>query len=95
MKELKFKKNEPEIKSGIDYFEGKFIAIRKEIDELRDQMHLLKMKLAAYSRVGKPLDYKTYLSDHHVMLKGRYITFRKTFDKVKIGFSDFEGKWMI
>ena len=94
LKELTHKKNEPEVKTGIDHFEKQCIDIRKEIDELRHEMHILKMKLAAYSREGKQPDHKTYQADHHPVLKKRYVNFRKTFDKLKIEFSDFEGRWL-
>jgi hypothetical protein len=90
--ELAAKKNDPGVKTGIDYFEKEFIAQRKEIDALRDQMHLLKMKLASDSRKSKLLDYRTYQADNHPDLKKRYLAFRKTFETVKNKFKDFEGK---
>ena len=91
---LSLKKNEPEIKTGIDYFEQKFSLLRKEIDDLRNEMHLLKMKLAAYSREKKPLDYKIYQADNHIASKKRYLAFREIFEKVKKEFGIFEGKWL-
>ena len=94
LKELTDKQKEPKVKAGIDYFEKQFIKIREEIDELRHEMHILKMKLAAYAKEGKPLDYKTYQGDHHTVLKQRYSNFRKAFDKVKSEFIEFEGKWL-
>ncbi|MEJ7826805.1 MAG: hypothetical protein WKF91_01370 [Segetibacter sp.] len=51
------------------------------------------MKPAAYTRKTEPVNYKTYLTDNHTDLKKRYLAFRKTFDKVKKEFRDFEGKW--
>jgi hypothetical protein len=92
LEELATKKDQPGVKTGIDYFEEQFIKQRKEIDELKDEMHLLKMKLASYSRESKLVDYKTYQADNHTDLKKRYFAFRKTFDKIKNEFIDFEGK---
>ena len=51
--ELKIKKTETETKGLADGFKKRFTDYRKEIDELRHQMHLLKMKLAADSREKK------------------------------------------
>ena len=93
LKEIATKKDEPEVKTGIDNFGKQFISLRKKIDELRHEMHLIKMKLAAYSKESKRLDYKTYKAASHKDLKKRYLTFRKEFDKVKDEFKDFEGKW--
>src|SRR5438105_15546878 len=76
VKELESKKNKSDVKSRIDYFQDQFISLRKEIDELRHEMHLLKMKLAKFSRETKPVDYKTYQADNHTGLKKRYLTFR-------------------
>jgi hypothetical protein len=92
--ELLNKKDEPEVKTGIDYFENQFILLRKDIDELRHEMHLLKMKLAAYLREAKPVNYKTYQTDNHTELKNRYLTFRRKMDNVKNEFEHFEGKWL-
>jgi len=94
IKELSSKNEQPEITAGIADFKKKFGDIRKEIDELRHEMHLHKMKLASISRQGKKLDTGTYKADHHVALKKQYINFRKKIEKLKIGFSDFESKWL-
>jgi len=91
---LSSREEESEVNTGIGDFERKFAAFRKEIDDLRNEMHLLKMKLAAFSREKKPLDYKTYLADNHTGLKKRYLGFREEFDKVKKEFGGFEVKWL-
>ncbi|MDP4129372.1 MAG: hypothetical protein Q8918_13100 [Bacteroidota bacterium] len=92
---LSSKKETSEVNTGIGYFEQKFPSVRKEIDDLRNEMHLLKMKLAAYSREKKPLDYKTYLADNHTALRKRYLKFRDDFEKIKKEFGSFEVKWLI
>src|SRR4051794_13555360 len=65
LKELSSKQDKPEVKNKIDDFQKEFVCFRKEIDELRDAMHILKMKLASYVREKKPLDYKTYKEDNY------------------------------
>ena len=42
LKELVSKGDNPEVKNRIDYFQQQFINLRKDIDELRDEMHILK-----------------------------------------------------
>ena len=68
--------------------------LRKEIDDLRNEMHLLKMKLASYAREKKPLDYKTYLTDNHTNIAERYREFRKNFNQAKKEFEEFETRWL-
>ena len=94
LKELSSKQEISEVKTGISRFQEQFIDLRKEIDELRHEMHLLKMKLAAYSRGGKALDQDTYQADRHAALKKSYNSFRRKFTRAKAEFSEFEGKWL-
>ena len=92
--ELQAKKNVQEVIKGVDHFKKQFIGLRKEIDELKHEMHLLKMKLAAAAREGKPLNNISFSSDNHNDLRKRYTGFRKTFTGVKKEFGLFEGKWL-
>ena len=92
--ELADKKNEEEVKTGVEYFQKQFVNFRKEIDELRHDMHLIKMKLAAYVRQMKQINEKIYESDNHTALKNNYLTFRKSFEKCKTDFKQFEGQWL-
>ena len=92
--ELKSKKNMPEVNTWILHFKQLFISLRKEIDELRHEMHLIKMKLAAAARDNKPLNKKTSTTDNPDALKNRYTAFRKTFNNIKKEFGLFEGKWL-
>lgn len=94
IQELQSKRNEPDLKTGIDYFEKQFTILRKENDELRHEMHLLKMKLAAYARERKGFDIKTYKADNHKEIWKRYKTYRKSFGHLKNEFKDFEKKWL-
>jgi hypothetical protein len=94
LEELSSGKDEPEVNARIGYFEQRFPVLRKEIDDLRNEMHLLKMKLASYAREKKPLDYKTYLTDNHTNIAERYREFRKNFNQAKKEFEEFETKWL-
>ena len=94
LEELMLKKSEPQVETGINLFHQQFISLRKENDELKHEMHLLKMKLAAYSKAGETIDNDTYRADNHEVLKSRYDNFRKVFDKMKIDFGNFEAKWL-
>jgi hypothetical protein len=92
LNDIAIKNHEPEVKEKMDYFQRQFINLRKDIDSLRHEMHLLKMKLAAYSKQSQPIDHKTYQSDNHTTLKKLYLAFRKFFNKIKDEFTLFEGE---
>ena len=70
--ELASKKGSPQVQTGIEGFQKKFAQFRKEIDDLKHEMHLLKMKLAAYAKAGETIDKTTYQADDHEVLKSRY-----------------------
>jgi archaellum component FlaC len=92
--ELENKKNLPEVSKGTINFKKQFADLRKQIDELSHEMHLIKMKLAGTARENKPLTKKSFSEDNHKALKRRYASFRKAFNKVKKEFARFEGKWL-
>ena len=91
VKELSDKKDVPDITKGIDHFKKEFIESRKEMDELRHQMHLAKMKLAAFAKTKNPLDFK---EDEITSLKHKFETFKKSFAKLRTEFTEFEAKWL-
>jgi hypothetical protein len=91
--ELRSKKNEPVVKKGVEDFQKHFVGLRKEIDELRHEMHLAKMTLAAYSKQKSP-DVKSFAKGSHGELKKRYLAYRKTFEQVKKDFGKFENEWL-
>jgi hypothetical protein len=93
IKELS-RQNEPKVKNKIRYFQQQFVNFRKEIDELRDAMHILKMELAAHARGKKPVDHKAYKTDNHMALKKSYSAFREKFEKVKKEFIGFQSEWL-
>jgi hypothetical protein len=92
--EAKKKGLEAEVIKGIDHFKKLFIHLRKEIDQLSHEMHLIKMKLAAAARENKPPDNKNFPRDNHSALLKSFTTFRKAFTKAKKEFGLFEGKWL-
>lgn len=92
--ELGSLKDHGEVKDGIKEFEQKFIELRKEIDDLRHEMHLQKMKLASYSREMKTYTPEMYTGDRHEELKQEYDQFRQKFDQVKKEFSEFTSAWL-
>jgi chromosome segregation ATPase len=93
--ELENKKKVPEVAKGTDQFKKQFTSLRTQIDELSHEMHLLKMKLAAFARENKPLTKKIISADNHKALKRRYAAFRKLFSRTKKEFGKFEGKWLV
>jgi len=93
LKEFKDRKD-LELNIIVDNLYGLFLSLRKEIDELRNEMHILKMKLATYLREGQPATYKTYIADRHIAIKKHYSVFKKMFARAKFDFKDFEEKYM-
>lgn len=81
-------------KTIVETFKKEFISLRQEIDALRHEMHLQKMKLAASTREGKPIDKKLYKTDNHAALKKHYASFRKAFSKMKTDFGLIKDNWV-
>lgn len=92
--EIESIRNGEVVRVKLNYFEKKFISIRNDIDDLRHEMHLLKMKLSAYFKEMKSFNYTTYQLENHTGLKKRYLNFGKIFNKVKDEFSQFEGEYL-
>ena len=92
--ELDAKKSEPEVSEGISDYKQQFVLLRTEIDELRHEMHLIKMKLAALAKENQPLESKPALVETQAVLQKRYAAFNKTFNKIKKEFGLFEAKWL-
>jgi len=91
--ELAPKNGATEIQDGINRFKDEFVSMRKEIDDQRHEMHILKMKLAAYSREGKTITEETYRSDNHDTLEERFSRFQQTFEQMKKEFESFRTNW--
>jgi predicted nucleic acid-binding Zn-ribbon protein len=92
--ELRTKRKEADVKTKSDHFEKQFQALRTEIDEIRHEMHIAKMKLGANARDAKPFDYKDYNKESHSPLKKRLSAYKDAFKNIKKEFGDFEGQWL-
>jgi hypothetical protein len=92
--ELRTRRKETEVKAKADYFEKTFQVLRTEIDELRHEMHIGKMKLGAYGRDGKPFEFKEFNKENQLPLKKRLSVYKANFKKVDVEFEEFEGQWL-
>jgi hypothetical protein len=92
--ELRARRKESEVKTKSDYFEKEFTGLRAEIDEIRHEMQLGKMKLGAFSRDDKPFDYSTFNKENQVPIKKRLSDYKASFKKINKEFCDFEGQWL-
>jgi|SRR6185295_16637970 len=90
--ELRTKRKEAEVKTKSDYFEKQFLGLRTEIDEIRHEMQLGKMKLGAFGREAKPFDFKLYNKENHSPLIKRLSAYKTGFKKLKQEFGEFEGQ---
>src|SRR5664279_1026792 len=80
--ELRSRRKEQEVKTKAEYFEKAFQRLRTEIDELRHDMHIGKMKLGAFGRDEKPFDYKLFKTENHTPLKKRLSAYKEEFKKI-------------
>jgi hypothetical protein len=94
LSELRSKRKETKVKSKSDYFEKQFQGLRTLIDEIRHEMQLGKMKLGAFSRDGKPFDYKLFNKENHIPLKKRLADYKTNFKSINKEFGEFEGQWL-
>jgi len=92
--ELRSKRKEAEVKTKGDYFEKEFYALRTEIDDIRHEMQMGKMKLGAFSRDTKPFDFKIFNKENHSPLKKRLLVYKNKFKKINKEFEEFEGQWL-
>ncbi|MEO8173863.1 MAG: hypothetical protein ABI581_12295 [Sediminibacterium sp.] len=81
------------VSDGIEHFKMKFIELRKKIDELKNEFHLLKMKIGADAKTIKEIDHKTYKAEMHGDIKKQMISFKKVFNDVVNEFCRFEKKY--
>lgn len=75
----------------ISYFKEAFSKLRKEMDELRHEMHLNKMKLASLVKDPGQSINTIENSINHTALKERYEAFRESFNNTKKEYQDFEN----
>lgn len=81
-----------DVKEGAGLFKKKLLVFRKEIDDLRNQLHLLKMKIGAEVKHTKSINARHYQSDNHAAMKKSYFSFKKKFDLLIKDFSRFEER---
>ena len=92
LQELKALHNALKLKKEIERFETAFSSLRNEIDTLRNEMHLLKMKLATFIREKKQLAYSDYKTDNHKLLKKKYVSLSKKFRSIKADLKELVKK---
>jgi hypothetical protein len=92
LQELKALHNTLKLKKEIERFELAFSSLRSEIDTLRNEMHLLKMKLATFIREKKQLAYSDYKTDNHKLLKKKYVSLSKKFGSIKADLKELVKK---
>ena len=88
--ELSSLKKSAEVKKALEDFSKQFSGLRNEIDELKHEMHLVKMRLAANLRRANAEEQNIASTNNHSGLEKRYTAFRKKFDKLKNDFVEFE-----
>ena len=77
------------IEKKIKSYKEQFISLRKEMDELRHEMHLSKMELAAMAKTNNAPEKNIEQGIHHEEINKRYDAFRKKFDATKEAFQNF------
>ena len=91
-KEMPAKTSEADVKQKMDYFKKKFILLRKEIDDQRNEMHVNKMKLFALAKQKKEVDRKSLRADNHSAIFKRFEVYKKVFAKTQKEFIRFVAK---
>lgn len=91
--EISAKNNSADVMNYISSFKEQFISLRNDMDELRHEMHLSKMKLAEFAKTNTASVKDVKHAVNHEELKERYHIFRKAFDKTKKAFQKFESNY--
>jgi hypothetical protein len=73
----------------LNNFEKSLIDFRPGIDELKNEMHLLKMKLSTRLRAEKSFNHDTYQADAHPAVERKYMEYRNKFDAFKTELAAF------
>ena len=89
LQELSVNNADDDLTKKVRDFETVLQSFRDEIDELRNDMHLLKMKLAGQIRKQKKSEDAAGKTDDHEELQKRYQHFRKRFESLKSSLSVF------
>ena len=87
---LKSNGNSKDVEERIKLYEKNFSELRKELDDLRHEMHITKMKLAALSK-DENADIEAVKQDiNYLAGKERYEAFREKFTAIKKEFKKLE-----
>ena len=80
-------RHEPTAANTVNNYKQQFADFRKTIDELKHEMHLRKMDIAALAKEEANEEREKEL---HIVLEKRYNDFRQQFDAFKNSFIAFE-----
>lgn len=89
LEEIKAKDDSDKTSTQINYYKQQFINLRKEMDELRHEMHLNKMKLAAFAKAQNASMENIEDEMNHKTLEENYKRFRKNFTEANEAFKKF------
>ena len=73
----------------VSNYKNQFTGLRKEMDDLRHEMHLNKMNLAALAKNPDPSITDIEVTINHKEISARYTAFRKKFDETKTALQKF------
>ena len=90
--EITTNNNSNEVIKHIENYREQFINLRNQMDELRHEMHLNKMKLAEIAKEPYPSKQDIKITNNYEVLKERYEIFKNDFDKTKNEFQKFCNK---
>jgi hypothetical protein len=76
----------------INNYKKQFSSLRKELDELRHEMHIVKMKLAAISKKENAPPENIEQLINHKVCKERYKVFKKKFSQIRKEFKKIEAE---
>jgi hypothetical protein len=92
--DITLKNNTGDVLKRIKEYKAQFLSLRNNIDDLRHEMHMNKMHLAAMAKRPRSSVKNIARTIKHREVKNRYKLFRKTFDKTKREFQKFESRLM-
>lgn len=89
--ELKSESIDKTTDDQINYYKNEFIELRKELDEIRHEMYLIKMKLAAIVKNNTQAVEEIKAEIKHANLKDRYKNFKGKFLRIRKDFKKLEA----
>jgi predicted nucleic acid-binding Zn-ribbon protein len=87
---LKDNNSDSKVEKQIDHYKKEFSVLREELDDLRHELHLVKMKLGAVGKEKKVPEENIEELIKHTTCKNHYKSFRKKFSEIKKEFKKFE-----